>query len=989
MAMNIQQASLANQGKETPRLFVLSAVDKKSLRKTASQLQDYLLPQNDKRLMDDLAFTLAKTPKLSCNSYLLARSLDELENRLSDQNIFNTTIKQSLRIGFIFTGSGAQYRHMGQQLLIYSAFKESLDEAAKYMQSLGSLWSLTDELFHNPNSDIHNPAISQPASVAIQIALVELLATWNILPSYVVGHSSGEIAAAYCAGRISREAAWKIAFCRGYVSVKRKSLGETMMAVGLEEEKLQYYLDAVRSQYTGEIVLACLNSPYNCTVSGDKVMVDALKYFLDADGIFARKINVQNAYHSSKHMKPIADEYLRLIDPLPSGRFFVSNPEVEMFSTVTAGKIASPSLPPSYWVDNVINPVRFIDGVRAMLSGPSIDVIEIGPHAAMRSAVNETAGSPISYSSLLDRKDSTVETALKTVGNLATKSASVGLYEINHSHQKYNPQFLTDLFPHLAGADIVEKQSKTYCREHLRNKWKPDVNMLTNSSFHSLMPAQAPRIQPQNLHQMQLASVLLITDALGQLRDRPARIFKGHLQRYYEWMKLVAGDLVTDSLALVPLEQWSLFTGEQKAKDRLYQAVRKTPQGRLLVRMGTNIPAILHAEVSPRYLMCEKDNLMKLYCDTLSGLGDIPASLASYFSIMREGCADLRVLQVGGATGGFTKRCLQSLCPQFEKPTVAEYTFTDVSNAEFSQIKDNLEEWQDLLSFQELDIQEDPVVQGIAPGSYNMVIAADTLHTAADLQKALQHTRSLLKPGGKLVVQEGIRQDLLWTPLTFGQFPEWWNAIEPVRRWCPFITVPQWDTLLRQCGFSGVDIEMPSSQDWTVNAESVMVSTAVAASSWQEKVVILCQDNHTGSEISELQSALLQNPHIGTCLVMQLDDVDERDLASSVCISFLDLPEGALINSSEQYNDIRHVLSTCRRLLWVTDPAGSTEVIQTARSSRGTDSNLVTLTAEFGPFSTDNLVYSISTICQFQFMNERSDVANADYLQRGGVIYRR
>ena len=137
------------------------------------------------------------------------------------------------------------------------------------------------------------------------MALVDLMASWGIFPKYVIGHSSGEIAAAYCAGKLSREAAWKISYLRGYVSSKQSAANGAMMAVGLSRSRLEKYIQSVREDLNGELVIACRNSPTNNTVSGDEALVDSLKQLLDADGAFARKLNVQNAYHSA-HMVAIA-----------------------------------------------------------------------------------------------------------------------------------------------------------------------------------------------------------------------------------------------------------------------------------------------------------------------------------------------------------------------------------------------------------------------------------------------------------------------------------------------------------------------------------------------------------------------------------------------------------------------------------------------------------------------------------------------------------
>lgn len=323
-----------------------------------------------------------------------------------------------------------------------------------------------DELVKDKDGSlIHTPALSHPASTAIQVALVELLASWNIHPSRVVGHSSGEIAASYCAGKISREAAWKASYYRGYVCSKPKSVKGSMIAVGLDQEKLRPYLGKVHAKQEGELVIACYNSPNNNTVSGDEAMIDALKELLDAEDIFARKLKVQDAYHSA-HMRRVAGEYLQSMGTLPAVNLSNSSHGVQMFSTVTGKRMEDSSLGASYWVDNMVSPVRFTDGLRSMLLQPnendpktrqsdkvSIDeIIEVGPHSALESAIKETvnsaaSGSPVSYTSLLSRNCTNTQTILNAVGSLSSKTIPVDVYEVNHNYQgqERTPQLLVNL----------------------------------------------------------------------------------------------------------------------------------------------------------------------------------------------------------------------------------------------------------------------------------------------------------------------------------------------------------------------------------------------------------------------------------------------------------------------------------------------------------------------------------------------------------------
>jgi acyl transferase domain-containing protein len=141
-------------------------------------------------------------------------------------------------------------------------------------------------------STIEKADVSQPLCTAVQVAVVNLLRSWGVSPAAVVGHSSGEIAAAYAVGAFSMETAIRIAFYRGFVTntITRKG---AMAAIGLGRNAVDSYLAA-------GVVLACENSGSSITVSGDadKVQDTIEKVLIRSPNVLARKLKVEIAYHS-------------------------------------------------------------------------------------------------------------------------------------------------------------------------------------------------------------------------------------------------------------------------------------------------------------------------------------------------------------------------------------------------------------------------------------------------------------------------------------------------------------------------------------------------------------------------------------------------------------------------------------------------------------------------------------------------------------------
>jgi len=322
-------------------------------------------------------------------------------------------------------------------------------------------------------SKIDDPFLSQSATTAVQMAVSDLLASWNIRPARVTGHSSGEIAAAYACGRISRENAWKAAYYRGYLLQKQTTRNGAMLAVGLSPKEVEPYLNKVNQQQEGVLIIACHNSPKNITVSGDRRKIDMLDELLKQDGIFSRRLKVDNAYHSP-HMLEVRDEYIRLMGDISSGSEPRSESTVEWSSSVT-GNLLEPhqGRTAEYWAENLVSPVRFKDSLLAMClsdtgnahsngqanKGGAIfvdHIIEIGPHHALRSAIKETLASvsiqnKASYLPILRRNDATTETILNTAGSLFCTGYPVNLLAVNHGTcvaSVQSPEMLVDLPPY-------------------------------------------------------------------------------------------------------------------------------------------------------------------------------------------------------------------------------------------------------------------------------------------------------------------------------------------------------------------------------------------------------------------------------------------------------------------------------------------------------------------------------------------------------------
>lgn len=461
MVMNEQGKSLSMEHVR-PKLFILSARTKISLLAAVLNLNKWTSTNGSTRDLDDLAYTLSiRRSKLEWRFSFVAKNYLDIINATQEAKIDENLKKASLdfRVTFVFTGQGAQWHAMGRELITScSQFRDSLSKSGSILKGLGASWSLIDELLLDEcKSRVHQSWLAQPASTALQIAFVDLLESIGIQPQTVLGHSSGEIAAAYAGGILSQEAAIQVSFHRSFVSKNQDkptfSKG-AMLAVGLSEEKVLEYI--VKLGYD-DICVACVNSPSSTTISGNKASIDSLHHKLQGSSVFTRKLNVDMAYHSH-HMQEFSTEYLHQLDGLDVKSLRKS---IRFISTVTASPKNS-GFGPQYWVENLVSKVRFSDAIlktvhleqgfdRSSAGHVKQIMIEIGPHAALLGPIRQTVEANIgafeySYVPVLVRDTCALTSFLGLTGKLFEHGFAVDLHMINSMNSiKSHPVVVHDL----------------------------------------------------------------------------------------------------------------------------------------------------------------------------------------------------------------------------------------------------------------------------------------------------------------------------------------------------------------------------------------------------------------------------------------------------------------------------------------------------------------------------------------------------------------
>lgn len=420
-------------------LLPLSANDRSALEAMARNLASADLTGVD---VVDIAYTLGeRRTKHVSRGYFLA-SQSTLSEDLRYENFrSNGSASVNHPIGFVFTGQGAQWAQMG---------KELLEELPVFKESIMSLDSTLKKLPHPPSfsildvilepagtSQINQVHKSQPACTAIQVALVQLLRGWGIRPVGVVGHSSGEIAAAYAAGLITAAEAISIAYYRGYVIEKlTDSSSGAMLATALSKAAAE---EAMTRLSLAGIRVACVNSPESVTISGDAPAIDSLYEFCQEQKVFARKLATDGRAYHSHHIAAIGREYDDLLRhglaSLP--REELPGQTAEWVSSLTGEKIEE-RVPASYWRQNAESPVLFSQALEGLVQDKKLHLVEVGPHPALSMPVKQImAGlgrgeTEFRYSPVMLRGKHSVRSLLASIGDLFVNGHAIDLGPVNY-----------------------------------------------------------------------------------------------------------------------------------------------------------------------------------------------------------------------------------------------------------------------------------------------------------------------------------------------------------------------------------------------------------------------------------------------------------------------------------------------------------------------------------------------------------------------------
>ncbi|KAI9374619.1 ketoacyl-synt-domain-containing protein [Aspergillus egyptiacus] len=399
-------------------------------------------------------------------------------------------------VSLVFGGQGAQWPGMGAELIAhFESFRADMrlmDDSLQRLQDPPT-WRIEDELARREGSQIDKAEFAQPLTTALQIGLVNLLRRWGLRPDYsVVGHSNGEIAAAYAAGAIPMESAILISYFRGKAASLQKVKG-SMAAVGMGRSQCLPYL-------VEGVVVACENGPQSITLSGETDKLESVigQIALTQPGILVQRLPVEIAYHSDM-TKPLGPVYEQMIEP----HFATNESMLPMCSSATGETILQPfTLGPGYWRQNFESPVRFYAAVDNLIRNEQGDrvFLEIGPHSTLQGPLRQIfeaceTEQRLDYIPTLSKSQEPVHSLLTAAGMLYSRHIPLDIAAINGCGR-----VLTDLPPYPWDHGTVH-----WHESRIASEWRcgsfPHHELLGTRSVEStgIEPSWRNRLQVENV----------------------------------------------------------------------------------------------------------------------------------------------------------------------------------------------------------------------------------------------------------------------------------------------------------------------------------------------------------------------------------------------------------------------------------------------------------------------------------------------------------
>ena len=530
---------------------------------------------------------------------------------------------------------------------------------------------------------------------------------------------------------------------------------------------------------------------------------------------------------------------------------------------------------------------------------------------------------------------------------------------------------------------------------------KPDIEQLNAKQLENMCGTvlkTSERVPDPVIHDWEVVCYDFMSMALESLSTDGVRTQKPHIQKYIEWMKLRCQQLSekTNSSFLPLLGSLQHNT---RAREQLWSRVEESsPEGRLFVTIGRQLVEMLQDRADPLEVLFKDQLLHDFYAGP--GMSTNYRKMAAYVDLLAHKNPSMSILEIGAGTGGATSPILNILNDRAENDgqqsnfRYRHYTYTDISLGFFEAAQERFREHSERMSFKPLDISKDPLQQGFEASQYDLIIASAVLHATENIDETLSNTRQLLKPGGKLLLQEPTSLNCIRIPFIFGLLPGWWLAEEPTREWGPTLSEEAWNSAFLKNGYEGTDVCVSDNVDPDLHAMSVLVASTPPnlpnAPPNNRYVILVAHGSSLQGEIaSQIESSIKEAGDCG-CSIRHLEEVELDVLREASVVSLLELDGPILAMISEEFMaKWKIIMNLARSVLWVTKGGG--EAAQDPRMAL-INGFANTLRSEyhdrlFATIALDATATKDSIAMNVLRALKTPENGESDYVQRGDMIY--
>jgi NADPH:quinone reductase-like Zn-dependent oxidoreductase/SAM-dependent methyltransferase len=456
-------------------------------------------------------------------------------------------------------------------------------------------------------------------------------------------------------------------------------------------------------------------------------------------------------------------------------------------------------------------------------------------------------------------------------------------------HLCYSMDWNVDLDT-MSGTEILEHCSKAVTTDGKPIKWYQDIELMALTFGANVLDTL------KHSNQVVLPSMRKYVAWIQELVDR-------------QLAPLDPNDRDARRLEAVDFGQSTCIPS--KMEDNIIEEV--------FINVGKSLQDILVGDLDPLRIIYGDEDRIRGFYQQINEESHVFDAFSVYLGALLHKTSGMNILEIGGGTAATTELLHKTLSPMSD-PRYSKYHFTDISPSLLDKAKIVLQRYE-RVKFDILDIEKDPMTQGFQKESYDLIVASQVFHATKNLEETIRHARSLLKPGGKLILVELTTQRAL-PGFVFGLLPGWWRGIEPYRQKSPCISESMWNELLTINGFSGSDVVFRDYENDECHIWSLIVATAMspAWSQLHDLVLIIDKKSYPQQELAREVGRKLQLMKVPRIETMDLEEASKLDFERDVHVAFLsDLLSPILQGiKSQPFQRLKTILLSARTFLWVT-----------------------------------------------------------------------